>query len=421
MIQQNLAEIISKKTSESQQRAADEEQEDEDVILIAIDHERCHEPELVRIGLNHGMDWYGTKYKNKYGYLNSLVQGKNGESSLGVYVKAIEALVEKALKRYEHPTNAELQQFTEIMLLDSCFIIESFHTHKMHTDGVVPYNNKNEENIIHILRHDLIRIGNQLPFFVLHQFFNTAQKQGKYPDDQLIDLARNFFQNMIGPCIIPSNKKIQHLLDLVYLTFSGGETSDSTNEIKKTELGYMYYASELQEVGVKFKKNEGEKKFFDIKFENGVMEIPPLSDNTLYLLRHLMAYEKQFPVNVSRPINDYVKFMQCLVDSPKDVILLRRSGIIDNKLGNDEVINRLNQLGSEAEISNEFTYSQLLNDVKEHCGSLRKVLMADLRRNYINSPWKFLSVLAALALLSLTVTQTVFAILSYTHPPQPKM
>ncbi|KAL7209735.1 hypothetical protein ACSBR1_031320 [Camellia fascicularis] len=75
---------------------------------------------------------------------------------------------------------------------------------------------------------------------------------------------------------------------------------------------------------------------FDINFKNGVFEIPPLkvADNTLYLLRNIMKYEKQFPESAIRNVNDYVKFIQCLINSPKDVELLWGSGIIENWLGN---------------------------------------------------------------------------------------
>ncbi|KAL7209736.1 hypothetical protein ACSBR1_031321 [Camellia fascicularis] len=418
-IEQKLDAIIRKITSESKQRVSEA---DDNFKLIARDPEHSYKQDTVRIGLNHGTDWYNNASDSKCRYLKSLVEGTNEETSLEVYVKAMEELVEEALKRYEQPTIVERGQYVKIMLVDSCFIIESFSKSKTPTGGHVVHNNKNQENIALTLQRDLIRIGNQLPFFVLKRFFNTAKDQGKYPNDQLIDLARFFFHNMVGP-YDPRHKKFQHLLDLVYFTFCGPQTQtpDCSNVITITELEYMDYASELQEVGVKFNKNMGAKKFFDIKFENGVMEIPPLSDSTLSVLRNLMAYETQFRVCAPRRINDYAKFMQCLVNSPKDVKVLRRSGIIDNQLGNNEVITRLEQLGSEAQISNQFTYSQLLNDVKEHCRCWRKVWMADLWRNYIKSPWKFLSVLAALLLLSLTVTQTVFAILSYTHPPQPKM
>ncbi|KAI8004824.1 hypothetical protein LOK49_LG08G02559 [Camellia lanceoleosa] len=261
MIQQKIYDIFSKISSESEQHVADEDGTDGDVIVIDIDHGRSYDyvPERVRIGLNHGMLWYDTMYEHKCSYLNSLAVGTNGETSLEVYVRAMEEIVEDILTCYEHPTYAELRYFVEIMLLDSCFIIELFHNHnKMRMNGLTPYNNR---NIKDSLQRYLIGIGNQLPFYVLDKFFKTAQNQGKYRGEKLGDLTQNFFRNMVGPYGgITSCDNIQHLLELVYQTFFDPKSWCSPNVTKVRELEFIDYASELQEVGVKFNNIEGEKK-----------------------------------------------------------------------------------------------------------------------------------------------------------------
>ncbi|GMP78005.1 hypothetical protein CsSME_00034099 [Camellia sinensis var. sinensis] len=103
--------------------------------------------------------------------------------------------------------------------------------------------------------------------------------------------------------------------------------------------------------------------------------------------------------------------MDCLINSPKDVEILSRRGIIDNWLGDNEVVSTIFNKISDAVTgpSSHFQYDDIFNRVNIHCGKRRNQWMAKLNRNYLNSPWAVISILAALALL-LTSTQTVFTI-----------
>ncbi|KAG7995597.1 hypothetical protein I3843_01G118100 [Carya illinoinensis] len=175
-------------------------------------------------------------------------------------------------------------------------------------------------------------------------------------------------------------------------------------------------ATELRGAGVKFKVAEA-GKFFDIKFNKGQMEIPPLvvEDNTETLLRNLIAYE-QYSQNIhTRYVTEYLNIMDFLINTPKDVELLRRAGIIENLLGDDEVVsNMFNKLGDNVNLNGlDFCYADIFAKVNKHCAKRRNVWMAKLRRDYFNSPWAWLSVLAAILLLLLAFTQTIFSILSY--------
>ncbi|THG13745.1 hypothetical protein TEA_019679 [Camellia sinensis var. sinensis] len=99
---------------------------------------------------------------------------------------------------------------------------------------------------------------------------------------------------------------------------------------------------ELREAGVELVKIEG-ASLFNIKFENGVLKIPPLTieDRTESFFRNLIAYELYCPDNQLTYITDYVRFMDCLIHSPKDVEILSRRGIIDNCLGDNEVVSTI--------------------------------------------------------------------------------
>ncbi|KAM7465788.1 hypothetical protein LguiB_013350 [Lonicera macranthoides] len=83
-----------------------------------------------------------------------------------------------------------------------------------------------------------------------------------------------------------------------------------------------------------------EGNFFDIKFKNGVMRISPLTieDRTESFFRNLIAYEQYSDNTQFKLVTDYVKVMDYLINSPKDVELLCRHGIIDNWLGDAEAV-----------------------------------------------------------------------------------
>ncbi|KAH9650188.1 hypothetical protein KPL70_026272 [Citrus sinensis] len=111
--------------------------------------------------------------------------------------------------------------------------------------------------------------------------------------------------------------------------------------------------------------------------------------------------------------------MNCLINSSKDAELLRRRGIIENLLGDDEVIaTLLNKLCDGVVLGEKFYYREVFNKVILHCSRRRYKWMAKLRHNYFNTPWAIISVLAVVVLLLLTLLQALFAVLSYYQQAQ---
>lgn len=92
-------------------------------------------------------------------------------------------------------------------------------------------------------------------------------------------------------------------------------------------------ATELSEAGVSFIK--AETSLFDIEFDKGLMTIPSIDvvDSTETLMRNFIAYEQQSTDLEYLQFSDYATFMDHLIDSDKDVNLLRRNKIIANWIG----------------------------------------------------------------------------------------
>ncbi|KAH0681059.1 hypothetical protein KY284_022144 [Solanum tuberosum] len=185
------------------------------------------------------------------------------------------------------------------------------------------------------------------------------------------------------------------------------------NSIKSQRV--MPNATELSEAGVSFAKVKNITSLFHIKFENGLMTIPcfKVNDDTETFLRNFIAYEQQSFDAERTYFSNYAVFMDYLIDSDKDVNLLRRKGIIESWMGEDkEVASLFNKIGNGVTVNSHFYYKEELRKTAEHCEQRWNRMKANLRHNYFNSPWARASTVAAIILLILTTIQTILAIIS---------
>ncbi|TXG65693.1 hypothetical protein EZV62_006968 [Acer yangbiense] len=112
-------------------------------------------------------------------------------------------------------------------------------------------------------------------------------------------------------------------------------------------------------------------------------------------------------------VNDYAIVLSLLVSSPKDAELLIRNGILEDT----ESLAALTICG-EIGIKqarwwhNRFYYKGLARDLNAYCKSPWLKWNALLKHNYFNTPWASISVIAAVLLLLLTLTQTVCSIIA---------
>jgi hypothetical protein len=102
--------------------------------------------------------------------------------------------------------------------------------------------------------------------------------------------------------------------------------------------------------------------------------------------------------------------MDSLIDTPRDVQVLRSKGILLNTLGSDELAAELfNQIASHLK-PDPYAYIQVKSSIdKEHRKVLKKWLAMWLRV-YFNSPWTFIAFVAATFTIILTAIQTYIAL-----------
>ncbi|MBA0671348.1 hypothetical protein Goklo_025222 [Gossypium klotzschianum] len=325
-----------------------------------------------------------------------------------------------------------------MMVYDGCFVVQLLQNG--HLNDFI----KHGRHVLNEIQYDLLLLENQLPFFVLLELYRMI-KPNPEPQRHICELgafALKFFERR--SLYLPKNTSIRHLLHLVHTTSNPshlGTQAEVEKEVAccfpknknlQSSRNWMPSATELEDAGIHFSgvsiqnmqnQEQGEKNKFEITFDNATKElkIPTLEvdDSTEREFRNYMVHEQFLPLGVPTYFVDYVIFMDELINTGKDVELLRKSKIIDNWLGNDEAVTKLfNKLGDSIYYSREdFHYKNIVIQVNNHCEIKCNIWkwMAKLKKDYFNTPWSPISFLAAFVLLVLTTVQTIFSLLSYYH------
>ncbi|PIA51240.1 hypothetical protein AQUCO_01100226v1 [Aquilegia coerulea] len=407
---------------------------------LRILSEDAYVPKIVSLGPFH-RDKEGLKAmeEHKKWYLHALLyRTSTPDKCLKDFLTAIQTMETQIRASYGEPVNLSSDEFVEMILLDSCFVIELLYNY-----GRVDLRDDNDPIYIaswmlSSLKHDIILLENQLPFFVLTRLFYMIRD----PDngDLLLDeYVQYFFRDVLPPVELHKRRfrrQTNHLLDLLRNHFfqftKRNEEAEYTYEDQRTvqieEGEYTYEdqhiecATELSNAGVKFVAVHFADSLLDISFnEKGVFKIPLffLDETVSYLFGNLIALE-QCDNDYSSYVSSYIVLLDSLVSSPKDVKLLRAEGIIDSFFRDDEHVFLIIKKLSKGTIVSKYYFAGLCHQVNAYYHSDWRKWRANLKRNYVNTlkrdyfntPWAFISFVAATVLLVLTFVQTLFTILN---------
>ncbi|KAK1295550.1 UPF0481 protein [Acorus calamus] len=236
-----------------------------------------------------------------------------------------------------------------------------------------------------LLHLDLLKVENQIPFFVVEILFDLLL----LPEDKnvpLIDLVTHLLNKIHrSQCYVRiRNPNVNHLLHLFHVMLVPNPSTrkpapapppgwllrlkkSATAKLRPVSRGaqnilpcfheesehpqqqawrsrtsyLMLSATELKEAGVVFKQKPN-SNFLDITFDKGVMEIPALCiyDHTFLILRNLIAYEQYYP-NTGNHVTYYAVFMESMMKKPEDVKALQSKGILRTGKRDDVKVVRL--------------------------------------------------------------------------------
>ncbi|CAL4992849.1 unnamed protein product [Urochloa decumbens] len=214
-----------------------------------------------------------------------------------------------------------------------------------------------------------------------------------------------------------------HPLDILHRSFCGfqqrehidifGEPEGSNKERIEWDIT-MPSAVDLSEAGIHFQKSKTDKAH-EINFKNGVLSMPQIvvRDSTEKEFLNLMAFERLHGSAGSRAIA-FMTFMDNIIDSERDVALLKSKGIITNLLSSDKEAAKLfNTLGKGALLPPYSHLYKVRRMVNAHCSKRRNKWRASFVKTYLSNPWVFISLVAAVILLVATLMQTVYTVVPF--------
>ncbi|XP_011033348.1 PREDICTED: UPF0481 protein At3g47200-like [Populus euphratica] len=397
----------------------------------------CYDPSVVSIGpYHHGKKTLKEMEKLKETYACQFF--KDNDKPIEEIYREVEAVLSSARNSYPEDVIYDLndEEFNKMMFIDGCFILQFLFCLK-------PGNLKMSSHDAALVTKDLFLLENQLPFEVLNKlmsFRNLDHKAWMKILTDFCDRVRAFpagtelkekmtkiFRGLQKSLTIRNPQGIArdqpapaaHLLELLHKQFCPGtilsENSEKSSCKNNSQMNwYRYYpAEELRNIGIHFKPSKT-ALFTDVQFKRRwlitrSLYIPPLriDNSTKSLLLNLVAYEA---CHNKSGVTSYVCFMDSLIDTPRDVQVLRSKGILLNTLGSDEQAAELfNQIASHL-IPDPYAYIQVKSSIeKEHRKVIRKWVAMWLRL-YFNSPWTFIAFVAATFTIILTAIQTYMAL-----------
>ncbi|EOY33492.1 Uncharacterized protein TCM_041464 [Theobroma cacao] len=271
--------------------------------------------------------------------------------------------------------------------------------------------------LIPVLIRDLLKLENQLPLFVLDSLFTGSHGHEIGRIDSLPTMALKVF-NLVFPNRWESINKgedlnAKHFLVLLRLSILPPKPVASypvQQEYRPSDQS-IQCATQLRPSGIKFKPKNS-YSFLEVDFRNRVIEIPSITINdfTSTVLINWVALE-QCLENSSKYFTDYVSFVNCLINQPRDVAFLCSDGITTRfSQDNQYVANFLNHLGKNIDFNIRHCYlSKQIRDAEAY----RSSNWATMMRTYFSSPWSFISLSSAIFLISLTTVQTIMSVLAY--------
>ncbi|XXG87381.1 hypothetical protein AAC387_Pa11g2082 [Persea americana] len=373
------------------------------------DNSNAYLPQLISIGPYHYKKrkcQLRAMEEHKRRYLQGICSRKP-EGWLEDCLITIKRLEKRARNYYSEVIPLDSNSFVEMMVLDGCFLIELFRNCRSLKDVIFKLKWPRK-----ILYTDLILMENQIPFFILQHLSQKIDASERNPP--LVECALKFLyleDSTLVERITASNIPIRHLLHLLHL----GHTLFPVNfKIPRERMG-IPCASRLKERGIKFKRRAiaGDAEVLKIKFDfdKGVIEIPRIVvwDQTKIKFLNFIAFEQCYP-HCNKYITTYFYFMDCLINTSKDVEILSSEGIIDDALGSEELVaSHFNSMARGTIKYRQSLYlSDICNEINRYSGRRWPRLRASLVHDYFNNPWAIISFIAALLLLLLTMTQTFF-------------
>ncbi|KAJ0973483.1 hypothetical protein J5N97_021442 [Dioscorea zingiberensis] len=345
---------------------------------------------------------------------------KRANKSIDEFLEAMDEVEPLLLASYQGLDEKwnDKELFLQLMIVDGCFMLEVLRVATGHVGADYVANDPIFSNhgmlyTVPYIKRDMLMLENQLPLLVLQKLV-TIETGTVVDEDQINKLVLKFFTPSVR---LPTMPLGLHPLDVFRKSLLQGPTKRSPSQKDHVSSEIIRSAMELDEAGIRFRTNKS-NSLRDISFRHGILYLPVIvvDDATEYMFLNLMTFER-LHVNAGNEVTAYVFFMDNIIDSAQDVSLLHSKGIIQNALGSDKAVAKLfNSLSKDVVLDPDSSLEDVHNRVNKYCRKRWNMWRANLIHTYFRNPWAFLSLLAAIFLLVLTVAQTFYSIYPYYVP-----
>ncbi|XP_057814807.2 putative UPF0481 protein At3g02645 [Cryptomeria japonica] len=332
------------------------------------------------------------------------------------------------------------EKFGWMMMVDGLFLYQFLKNglHLLQREGSQRHNRCGEilTPTLTSIRCDLVKLENQIPLFLLTEIDKDILKV-------LSSGISNFSCFQVCHDVDVDYKGEHHLLGCMhkYLSSLQIHKSDDRNptcyESIMTTIGDMisatfslfcthpaklgrddfldkYNAKELAKAGIKFQPGSDKIKF-DKHTDTLFLPKIVISDTyTEVMMRNLLALEFNDAVR-SKHVTRYVELMDCLIDTPEDVALLRESNVIErhSMMITDEYVAKMWD-----GMANRLFFAGFLEHAQELKAGISETLIKNFYRSklsntwaefhgeHLSRPWKALALLTAILVVGLTALQT---------------
>ncbi|CAM0872912.1 unnamed protein product [Alopecurus aequalis] len=378
-------------------------------------HPDLYEPKVVSVGpYYYGRAGLGAAQQHKWRLLRDfLSRGKNEkEAQLGAYLRAASALEADARRCYAEGFDDAMgaDDFAEMLVLDGCFLLE-FFLRKGEGQLAAPGGAKWAWQHMY---HDVLLLENQIPFFVVEKLHALAfpGEDGGADHEGLLDI---FCKALAGdlpssrPIRPRSGKTIHHLLHLHYecnvrnpaadasdvkarrTNSNGGDANgaslavwkqspvpsprSSDGAVKGRLTSMVPQAAKMEEASVTFKRKPTPRDMFDVSFRYGVLHMPAfvVDEAAKVLLANLVAFEQgggraAKQLDGGNMVTGFVALVGSLVNTPRDVEVLRRCGIMHCMVTHDEAVRYFSHVVQYTTMDyDRHLLACLFRDIREHC------------------------------------------------------
>ncbi|XP_076889652.1 UPF0481 protein At3g47200-like [Bidens hawaiensis] len=377
---------------------------------------KAYEPNIVSIGpYHHGAAHLQAMENTKWSFFHGLFSAtKPNRPDLNAVLKELKLMEPQARSCYSEDLKIDSKQFINMMLLDSCFILELLRETKEidFSKKLVPV----QRWMLPVLQRDLIMLENQLPMFVLNKVYDLTSRSSTCDATENLDLkelALQFLEPLIYKDLDASKNGYldvegSHFLELFRASICPTEVVQNKFLVKEPHM--FRSVTDLKESGVKIKKAENCQPL-DVSFKRRVLKIAPVSmdDYRFTLFRNMVAFEQcHF---ACRPhVTAYVFFLDRLINSAEDIELLHYSGVMQHTLGGNKHAARLvNKLCKEVAGAVDDSYlCDVLWKINCYCNDGWNQKRAKLKHEYFYNVWLSIATMAAVLIIYLTVFQTVW-------------